>query len=147
MHCIIYILNWKCLQKQFILFALVAGVCAGGLRLVEAETDQDSWFMEDDELLAAKKRMENIFGNEDFCAALLTAEDVFRPEILRAIRKLGRELKEGVPYAEDVLSLTDLEFTQGVEGGTKSPSSFRKTSPRTGPPWKPCGPGPCPGFC
>lgn len=100
-----------------ILFALLAGVCAGGLRLVEAETDQDSWFMEDDELLAAKKRMENIFGNEDFCAALLTAEDVFRPEILRAIRKLGQELKEGVPYAEDVLSLTDLEFTQGVEGG------------------------------
>ena len=48
-------------RSVIILFALLAGVCAGGLRLVEAETDQDSWFMENDELLAAKERMENIF--------------------------------------------------------------------------------------
>ncbi len=96
--------------------ALTAGA-AMGLPRLKSDVDQDRWFMEDDALLAAKQRMEDIFGNEDFCAVLVTADDVFRPDILQGIRDMGQELLDRIPYADDVLSLADMEFTEGVEGG------------------------------
>ena len=101
----------------FVVFLVLGASAVTGLPRVKADTDMDRWFMEDDELLKAKDRMEAVFGNEDFCAALITAEDVFAPDKLRLIRELGDELMERVPYADDVLSLSDMEFTEGVAEG------------------------------
>ncbi len=103
----------------FAVFLALTVFSALGLPHLKADVDQDNWFMEDDALLKAKERMENIFGNEDFCAVLVTADDVFDPECLRLLRELGNELLERVPYADDVQSLADLEFTEGVEDGIR----------------------------
>ncbi|MCJ2163390.1 MULTISPECIES: MMPL family transporter [unclassified Pseudodesulfovibrio] len=103
----------------FIAFFALAFAAAAGLPRLKTDVDQDKWFMEDDALLAAKDRMEHLFGNEDFCAALITVDDVFESENLRLLRQLGDELLDRVPYADDVLSLTDMEFTEGVSGGIR----------------------------
>jgi predicted RND superfamily exporter protein len=102
---------------NIIVFLLVMAAAVAGLRKLESDIDQDNWFLEDDALLAAKTRFEAIFGNDDFCAVLVEADNVFTPSVLTKIRELGRELVEKVPYADDVVSLTDYEFTFGSEEG------------------------------
>ena len=102
---------------NIMVFLLAFVVAAGGLRLLESDVSQDNWFLEDDALLQTKERFEEIFGNDDFCAVLVEADDVFAPEILAGIRELGRELIARVPHVDDVLSLTDFEFTLGTEEG------------------------------
>ena len=99
------------------LFVLIMAVAVAGLGRVESDFDQDNWFLEDDALLAAKDRFEEIFGNDDFCAVLVENDNAFTPEMLSKIRELGRELVAKVPYADDVISLTDFEFTLGTEQG------------------------------
>jgi predicted RND superfamily exporter protein len=95
---------------------LTAGAAAG-LPHLRQDTSQESWFLEGDATLAAKERFEDIFGKDDFCGVFLRADNIVTPENLALIRELGEELKRKVPYADDVLSIADLEFTRGVEGG------------------------------
>jgi len=102
---------------NILLFMLLVATSVVGLGRIETDIDQDNWFMEDDAMLAAKERFEEIFGNDDFCAVLVEAEDVFTPPVLTNIRELGRELVQKVPYADDVVSLTDFEFTYGTGEG------------------------------
>ncbi|WP_051822333.1 efflux RND transporter permease subunit [Desulfonatronum thiodismutans] len=102
---------------NILIFLAAMAVAVGGLRLLESDVSQENWFLEDDVLLQTKERFEEIFGNDEFCAVLVEAEDVFAPDILAGIRELGRELMERVPYADDVLSLTDFEFMLGTDQG------------------------------
>lgn len=110
-----YIVKFR--TVNLLVFLLLLGVAVTGLRLVRSDTNQENYFLEGDALLVAKEYFESIFGNDDFCAVLVETDNVFEPGALRLIREMGRELKEEVPYADGVLSLTDLEFTQGTEEG------------------------------
>jgi len=109
------VLRLRWLNIIFFLVAMIVAV--GGLRLLESDVSQENWFLEDDVLLQTKERFEEIFGNDEFCAVLVEAEDVFAPGILAGIQELSRELTERVPYADDVLSLTDFEFLLGTDEG------------------------------
>ncbi|PIE70697.1 MAG: hypothetical protein CSA22_06770 [Deltaproteobacteria bacterium] len=102
---------------NLIFFAVLVGTACLGIRQIEPDVDTKNWFLEDDALLAARERFEKIFGNDDFCAVLVEADDVFTHPVLSRIRELGRELLEKVPYADEVVSLTDFEFTLGTEAG------------------------------
>ncbi|MBF0587251.1 RND family transporter [Prosthecochloris sp. N3] len=99
------------------LFLVILGVAIGGLRHVRADVDMDNWFLEEDELLQTKQRFEEIFGSDQYCAVLVEADDVFTPEVLSKIREMGRELMERVPFSDDVISLTDFEYTSGTGEG------------------------------
>jgi len=103
--------------SNLIVFALIMAAAVMGLGRLETEIDQDNWFLEDDALLAAKARFEEIFGSDDYCAVLVEVDNVFSAPVLEKIRELGRELEEKVPYADDVVSLTDFEFTYGTAEG------------------------------
>lgn len=100
-----------------LLFLLILGVSLLGLRLIRSDTNQDSYFLEGDSLLAAKQYFASIFGNDDFCAILVESNDVFTLDALTLIRQMGQELKAEVPYADDVLSLTEMEYTSGAASG------------------------------
>ena len=88
-----------------------------GILRIQSDSSTENWFLEDDPLMIATREFEDIFGNDQFVAVLVEAEDVFAPEVLRVLRELGQDLKEQVPFAEDVLSLTDFEFTRGTADG------------------------------
>ena len=60
---------------------------------------------------------EEIFGNSEHIAILVEAEDVFHPEVLEAIKTLGAELLERVPYAKSLMSITDIDVTIGTDEG------------------------------
>lgn len=96
--------------------ALTAFACIG-LPHLQVDTSQESWFLEGDATLEAKRRFEDIFGNEDMCSVLVTADKLFTAERLRLIRELGDELKRRVPYSDDVMSIADFEFTLGTSEG------------------------------
>ncbi len=102
---------------NILVFLIILAVAIAGLKLIKTDVNQDNWFLEGDAQVAVKKRFEQIFGNDDFCAVLVEADSVFNPKILAGIRELGKELVAKVPYADDVLSLTDFEYTQGTQEG------------------------------
>lgn len=100
-----------------LLFALLIAASVVGVQRLQTDVDPDNWLLEDDTLRHSKDHFEAIFGNSDYCAVLVEAENVFTPRVLTDIRALGRELEARVPYADKVLSLTDLEFLRGTEAG------------------------------
>jgi predicted RND superfamily exporter protein len=99
-----------------LLVALTAFALAG-LSHLQMDTSQESLFLEGDGVLQAKREFEAIFGSEDMGLALATANNIFTAENLRLLRELGQELEARVPYADDVLSITEFDFTLGTPDG------------------------------
>lgn len=88
-----------------------------GTTQMEVQSSFDSWFLEGDPLTKITDEFEEIFGNNEYVAILVEADDVFSPEILGMIRELGKELENNVPYADKVTSLAEFEFTRGTKDG------------------------------
>jgi predicted RND superfamily exporter protein len=88
-----------------------------GIKRIQIDISNESWFLSDDPLVIAREEFEDIFGNNDYAAVLVEAEDVFSPEILKMMKELGQELKTKVPYSDKLMSITDLDFTRGTEEG------------------------------
>jgi predicted RND superfamily exporter protein len=102
---------------NLVLFITILALAFIGIRQIKTDVSNDNWFLEDDPMLLAKERFEEIFGNNDFGAILVEADNVFKPEILAKIRELGKDLENNVPFANEVISLTDFEFTLGTKDG------------------------------
>ena len=111
------------LKRRWIFIALVMAVVIvafAGLPRVKMDPTAEGWFNKNDPVQIATDKFEETFGNNEFVAVLVSAEDIFQPEILNVIRDIGNELKEKLPYVADinpVMSLTELEFTRGTEAG------------------------------
>lgn len=99
------------------LFVLVLALGFYGSSLIKVNSSMESWFLKDDPLNVATNEFREIFGNDKFVGILIESEDLFQPESLKLIRDLSADLKDSVPWAERVTSLTNLEFTVGTEYG------------------------------
>lgn len=106
-------LRWLCI----IAFILLIGFSFTGMGKIQFDVSWDSWFLDNDPMKVAEDEFKEIFGNNDFVAVLVESEDIFRPDILSRIRELGNELKEKVPFSDEILSITDCEFTRGTDEG------------------------------
>lgn len=106
-------------MRWFIIVAIFVAtvVMAVGISRLQLETSNDSLLLENDPLRLAKHEFEEIFGNDEFVVVLLEADDVFSHAALVANRALGNALLREIPLADDIFSLTDLEFTRGTEAG------------------------------
>jgi len=105
--------------RWFIIVGLIIlnVVAIMGIKRIQIDVSNESWFLADDPLVIAREEFEDIFGNNDYAAVLVEADDVFSPEILKMMRELGQELKSKVPYADKLTSITDMDFTHGTEEG------------------------------
>lgn len=91
---------------------LVITVTAGlGLPKVRIESSIKNWFIEKSEVNRNRKEFEQNFNNPDRVALLITADDAFSPEILKMIDGLGEELEKEVPFADEVVSLANVEYS------------------------------------
>jgi predicted RND superfamily exporter protein len=99
------------------LFILIMLVSFAGLKKIKIDVSNDNWFLENDPALIAQEEFEDIFGNSDYAAVLVEADDIFQPEILSKIRDLSDEMERYIPLSDEVLSLSHLEFSLGSEGG------------------------------
>jgi len=102
---------------NLVLFIALLIVSANGLSSLKQDTSDDNWFLENSEMNQISDTFEDIFGNTDYAAVLVEVDDVFRPEVLRSIRELSNEIELYTPLADEVLSLTHLEFSKGVPEG------------------------------
>ncbi len=102
-----------------VLFLLLVAFSFAGIKHIRTDASSKKWFLEDDELTKTREKFEEIFGNNDFIAVHIRSEDIFTPKILKGIRDLGNELMEKVPYAEEIVSLTDFEFSFATEDGMR----------------------------
>jgi len=102
-----------------VLLLVVTSISVVGVQKVELNSSWDSWFMEDDPVMKAKHRFEDIFGNSDAGAILVEADDVFSHDVLKMIRNLTAELESGVPFVDKVVSLSDFEFSSATGGGIR----------------------------
>ena len=100
-----------------LLFVLLVAASFPGIKGLKANYSNDSWFLDDDPLIKVENVLKDIFGNNTNCAVLMEVDEIFEKEILEKIRDLGNEVEENVPYADDVISIADLEFIEGTEWG------------------------------
>ncbi|PID94228.1 MAG: hypothetical protein CSA95_04110 [Bacteroidetes bacterium] len=109
-----------------ILFATI-GIM--GLRYLKPHNSRESWFMEDDQIEINTKKFEAQFGNNDNILVLITAKDVFNPEVLKMMQRLGNELLDSIPYADEVTSLVDIEISVGTAEGIQVINPFENGIP------------------
>ena len=88
-----------------------------GIKRIQIDVSNESWFLADDPLVIAREEFEEVFGNNDYVAVLVEVDNIFSPEILKMMRELGQELENKVPYADKLMSITDMDFTIGTEEG------------------------------
>ena len=110
-----------------LLLASVIGVT--GLQKVKKTTDDYGWLVKDPENDKKIARFESLFGNNDTIALLVESKDVFQSEVLKMIKELGAELLEGVPYADTLMSITDVDITRGTEEGMEIFHPFEEGIP------------------
>ncbi|PIF00038.1 MAG: hypothetical protein CR994_07525 [Maribacter sp.] len=100
-----------------------------GLQHLQPHNSRESWFMEDDQIEINTKKFEAQFGNNDNIMVLVKAEDVFAPEVLKMMKRLGNELLDSIPYANEVTSLVDMEISVGTEEGIQVINPFENGIP------------------
>ena len=105
-------------RKVFLIALLVFSVigCLGLVHLKLTNGEED-WFDNWDQVKMNQDHFESIFGSTDTLLAFIKADDVFDPEVLDAISRLGDEILRNVPYVESVTSLMNLSVPIGTEEG------------------------------
>ncbi|MCR5288730.1 MAG: MMPL family transporter [Treponema sp.] len=103
--------------------------CCAGLSKLKLVNDEESWFDNWEQVKKNQDHFEDIFGSTDSVMAHITADNVFDPEVLDMIKRLGDALLENVPYASSVTSLMDLEIPIGTEDGFEVANPFEDGIP------------------
>jgi len=123
-----WIIRLRYVMVAVFILALVFGVT--GLKKIQTDAGWDKWLLDNSSLKMAEDEFKEIFGNSDFVGVLIQSDHMFDPDTLALIRALGKELKTQVPFADDVLSITDCEFSLGHEGGIEIVTPVPDTIPR-----------------
>lgn len=109
-----------------IIFTVIGCLGLPRLKLTNGEAD---WFDNWDQVKMNQDHFEDIFGSTDSLLAFIRAEDVFDPEVLSAIDRLGDEILNNVPYVESVTSLMNLSVPIGTEEGFEVFNPFENGIP------------------
>ncbi|MDC7225698.1 MAG: MMPL family transporter [Spirochaetales bacterium] len=88
-----------------ILFAALMAFSIFGIMQLRTTTSIDSFFLQDDPLVAKRDQFESIFQNNDFIGILVEADDVFAPEVIQTMHDLNNEIIERVPYVSSITSI------------------------------------------
>ncbi|WP_020586645.1 efflux RND transporter permease subunit [Desulfobacter curvatus] len=110
-----WVIRLRYLIVAVFILALVFGFA--GLKKIQTDAGWDKWLLDSSKLKMAEDEFKEIFGNNDYVGVLVESDHLFDPKTLALIRALGKELKTQVPFADDIMSITDCEFSLGHEGG------------------------------
>ena len=100
-----------------VLLPIITAVGFFGLTKFEGDTSEEGWFDDSEEVKRNQDYFESIFGSDDSIMILVESQDVFAPEVLEAIQRLGDRLEAKVPYADEVTSIMKLSISRGNEDG------------------------------
>ena len=88
-----------------------------GLKGLELDSSNDVWYFDDDPVILTEKKFEKIFGNSDIVAVHITTNDVVQKDVLVKIQDLSETIEKALPFTDDVISITNLEYIKGTEFG------------------------------
>lgn len=94
---------------------LLVAFSVPGVFRMDITVDIADFFLEDDPVIQNQEEFRRQFGNNDFIGVLVESEDVFSRETLELIKLVGERLRDEVPLAADLVSLTEL--TRAQSGG------------------------------
>lgn len=114
----------------FLVCLLVFTVASSlGLHKLHLDNGEDDWFDDWETTKLNQDHFEDIFGSCDSVIAFVQADDVFDPEILEMLKKLGTRLENEVPYASSVTSIVNLSIPVGTEDGFEVSNPFEDGIP------------------
>lgn len=111
-----------------ILFAVTL-VCLSGMRNFHSESSNSDWIVNGSEIKKNSDHFKEVFGNDQYVLVLVQADDVFAPDVLNMIDRLGERLESEVPFADKVTSLTTVSIPIGDEEGFEVKSPFNDGIP------------------
>lgn len=111
-----------------ILFAVTL-ICLSGMRNFHSESSNSDWIVNGSEIKKNSDHFKEVFGNDQYVLVLVQAEDVFAPDVLNMIDRLGERLETEVPFADKVTSLTTVSIPIGDEEGFEVKSPFNDGIP------------------
>ena len=121
------------LNHRWLCLALLAAVTVAGLIGVKSfkvgSADEDEFISIRESAKKNDARFKELFGSNDSIVLLFESDDVFKPETLQAIKDIGAELLEKVPYADSITSITDTDITVGTDEGIEITNPFRDGIP------------------
>ena len=121
------------LKYRWLCLALLAAVTVAGLIGVKSfkvgSADEDEFLTVKESTKKNDARFKELFGSNDSIVLLFESDDVFKLEVLQAIKDIGAELLEKVPYADSITSITDTDITVGTEEGIEVTNPFRDGIP------------------
>ncbi|MBN2656189.1 MAG: MMPL family transporter [Spirochaetales bacterium] len=79
------------------------------IRGLNISVDMEDFFVSSDPILKNNEEFEKLFRNSDFIGVLVESADVFDRKTLELIHRTGSILKNEVPLAGKLISLTELE--------------------------------------
>ena len=122
-------------HRKLCLFILIAWtlICISGMRNFRSESSNSDWIVNGSEIKQNSDHFKEVFGNDQYVLVLVQADDVFAPDVLNMIDRLGKRLEQEVPFADKVTSLTTVSIPIGDEEGFEVKSPFNDgipTNPR-----------------
>ncbi|MBQ6028734.1 MAG: MMPL family transporter, partial [Treponema sp.] len=122
---------WQLRFRWRILAALCAlsVICLAGLPKFKMASDDEAWFEDWEQVKVDSDQFKEIFGSDDAIMVMVRADDVFKPEVLQGIERLGKRLEEEVPYADEVTSLMTAEIPIGTEDSIEIKNPFENGIP------------------
>lgn len=115
-----------------IAISIVSIIGLSGLSKLKISESVFKWFDDADKIRANQEHFEETFGNESVIMVLVQSDDVFDPEVLDAIDRLGKRFKKEVPFADKVTSLMSLTISKGTEDGFEIVNPFEDGIPGHG---------------
>ena len=112
-----------------IILSVITAIGFFGLTKFEGDTSEEGWFDDSEEVKQNQDYFESIFGSDDSIMILVQSQDVFEPEVLEAIQRLGDRLETEVPYANELTSLMNLSVSRGTEDGFEVINPFEDGIP------------------
>ncbi|MBR4179320.1 MAG: MMPL family transporter [Treponema sp.] len=107
-----------------IILLVWTAVCLSGMRNFRTESSNSDWIVNGSEIKKNSDHFKEVFGNDQYVLVLVQAEDVFAPDVLNMIDRLGDRLETEVPFADKVTSLTTISIPIGDEEGFEVKSPF-----------------------
>lgn len=119
-------------QRYLVLIGvfLCSGFLGYQIKSLQFDTSNEGFLHKDDQILNVYNEFREQFGRDDMLALAIYSEDIFSAAFLQKLKALHDELKEVVPYVNDITSLINVRNTLG-RGDTLIVDDLLRVFPET----------------
>ncbi len=96
-----------------ILMAVFIAATISQIPKITVDTSTEGFLHENDPALKAYNAFRDQFGRDEMAIVAVETDDIFDPDFLKKLRRLHVELRDNVPYIDDITSLINARNTRG----------------------------------